>query len=1733
MKNITTRFQNNFYIPLFLFFIIFSTPIFATQLANDHFTNGDLNGWGGDGYTYNNDGWMYIKREDIAKKTYHFGSNYANATLTITFKFWVSSDWDYNDNFKIYKNHTRIQKYKNLGSDTEYTKTITTNADANGNFILKFKPDSNHNNEYAAIDYVIIYGTTTTNNCNGCDCSLDTSSNDSSPGNLITTLDQVDSNITTCISGASENDDKDYYHFTTAVNGILHIQTSSPNNHPYHMEIESNKQGTLLNYDTDENRDLTYTLQANEKIIFLFKETGNDKDEYQANLSFTTSDYIENADDICFDDISYTTRGFGICIDFGIVKGGMNCEQQIPLKNQDPNKDLSNVNVILDTSSFNSNFFGDCGIYAGEGDESCSESSAINFGPFNIFSTAISYDLGKLEVDTNDTIWEYAAMSMALFNKENLYATYTKDGKKYRGKVKQCIDGYCANLNRGDRDFIIRNPENTRNIYGNYAVIGNQNLCTDKNDNGTCEDDPKTTSNSYRSIYVDTDNDITTVNSSKSTLDIPDNAKVLWAGLYWQGTIHNSDNDNDSSDEDFGKNGLWVTGNKVLNATNYDNNHKQIDLMAPNNGYGAYNACKLKFKVPNGNYVELSADQLDYSKLGYGGFVDVTSLIDKNNPNGVYAIADIKAQTGKETTHGNYAAWSLVVIYENPNEKFRNISLFDGFVTVTSSYNGELTMDGFLTQKTPPIESKLAFFTLDGDGGSNSISIDDQQISNTNHPATHFFNSTINNSIQRDPSFVSARVDLDYIELENILSPSQTSAVIKPRSGGDRYTASYFIMSAELRTINLCYDYTYGQNGFFQTAPSLQPAKIEGTFNNDPINVKLYFKNKENSDVTISNLKVNIDPIDANTSYKNNSTFVTKPGNSSQEFVSDSGRDTGVNKDNNISIGDVGSLEYFYTYYSLEHTQNDINATINVSLSYDLQIAINGQTINLDNQTLSINNMSVCQNSFNYEPVPGRFNIVHNGQSKTSDPFYYFNLPTQVVNRSGNYKLASMDPNDLNHSKILPKSTIVAIEMLDLTGFHYTTATCTDHNASVASNKRVWITMNANTKLSDVDKIAIKNANFFNRAIKNAAFRISYNSDTNGTLLTLDDLGNGQYKLQNFTAVAGDKCADNFTPTIGNSNQVVTYCGNNGQGQGNNGMNQNELEECMECIYGLNTKIMCSRDNFAIRPEAFSFKFIDHNQSNPLQTSFIIDNNGTAIKKANLAAGYNYLFTINATDHFNNTSVLGYTTNDLDANMTWQEATPLDCNDESNITLQHSFINGIADSNKTWNNIGKYKLHIQDTKWTEVDTLYLNHHISPYFKTGIDCDENSSVVQLESASSYNGCTISSDHNNTEYFQSFQDMLIVYHPYKFDLSSISPSIGLAFTPISITTPYIYISDISNSQDENMSYHLNGTIRAMGENNVTLSNFVNKCYAKPLNINISTSNRDLNDSSGNHVDYKIRFHDINVSKIITALDINITDNNITSHTNDIVIQTLQTPTKGYFPKNLNGTMQTRINMNYTRQKNMTINPTTIMFKTYKVNCTNENNCTFSADMENNKTTKGIKDLNNTIAHYYGRTHVPRQRCIENNITAPLYYEVFCFGNDCNKTLLQDSLNSDISDDPRWFINTKHTKSKYGSPGRVNQRTYSVGNGYVTEITPPSGNAPDHVTLHYNGTRGYPYKTTMENNASSWLIYNQFNSNATKNEFEVEFNNADTAWAGARKTNDNTKRNAADKTNRRTMW
>jgi len=302
------------------------------------------------------------------------------------------------------------------------------------------------------------------------------------------------------------------------------------------------------------------------------------------------------------------------------------------------------------------------------------------------------------------------------------------------------------------------------------------------------------------------------------------------------------------------------------------------------------------------------------------------------------------------------------------------------------------------------------------------------------------------------------------------------------------------------------------------------------------------------------------------------------------------------------------------------------------------------------------------------------------------------------------------------------------------------------------------------------------------------------------------------------------------------------------------------------------------------------------------------------------------------------------------------------------------------------------------------------------------------------------------------------------------------------------PFTYISN-----DLNMSARVGVTITALNSLNNITQNFDSTSWENPVSVTI----------------------DVNTAGAPASIKNNIISKNV-GFTNGVAV--------------LNTTaLDTSRNLffNYTRDASVALNPFIVNSTDVDINASSTYG-TISVSVPG-----AVVNPLNTATMVYGRTNSPLSRFAENsNQKAFIYYEIYCnTTTGCDKTLLPNA-NPTYTDDPRWFINTAHTLVS-GTAGNVNQKGFGVGAGVVTQDTVADGSATNFVVLDYDGTRGKPYRTTMENLASSWLIYNRYNAGDTNNEFNVAFEGGDTSWAGKNTSKIKVDRDASKTSRRRSMW
>ena len=224
----------------------------------------------------------------------------------------------------------------------------------------------------------------------------------------------------------------------------------------------------------------------------------------------------------------------------------------------------------------------------------------------------------------------------------------------------------------------------------------------------------------------------------------------------------------------------------------------------------------IKLKHANASsYTTVTAEATDiyapsnqYGNM-YSAYAEVTDYV-RTHRLGEYFVADMALREGNGGGTGYYGGWGMIVVYENPKMKWRDITIFDGHAYVASgNYSYELPVSGFNTAQTGNVEMKLGLIAGEGDV---SISGDyfDIQVLNTNqwHRLSHnnnttgnFFNSSILSEPRNPKLKNNTGIDIAMFNINNannsIIDNKQTSTKFRYGSTQDTYIISTIAMAVD------------------------------------------------------------------------------------------------------------------------------------------------------------------------------------------------------------------------------------------------------------------------------------------------------------------------------------------------------------------------------------------------------------------------------------------------------------------------------------------------------------------------------------------------------------------------------------------------------------------------------------------------------------------------------------------------------------------------------------------------------------------------------------------------------------------------------------------------------------------------------------------------------------------------------------------------------------------------
>lgn len=251
---------------------------------------------------------------------------------------------------------------------------------------------------------------------------------------------------------------------------------------------------------------------------------------------------------------------------------------------------------------------------------------------------------------------------------------------------------------------------------------------------------------------------------------------------------------------------------------------------------------KVKFKHANDNsYQDITADKNGdnyaiFYKTGisgrdniYSAFADVTDYV-KEYGMGEYCVADIATTDGcsnylyysggqtslRGNNSGKSAGWGLIVIYENNQMNWRNISVFDGYSYIENTGGGTvikeypITIEGIQTIQRGTVNMKLGGIAFEGDGnlGGDYLQIGKEDgtwlnLSHEGNTANNFFNSSVHTGGNpRTPDNTNNFGTDIYIfnvpnEDNSIIKNNQTTLKFKAGTNSDNYTINAFTFAVD------------------------------------------------------------------------------------------------------------------------------------------------------------------------------------------------------------------------------------------------------------------------------------------------------------------------------------------------------------------------------------------------------------------------------------------------------------------------------------------------------------------------------------------------------------------------------------------------------------------------------------------------------------------------------------------------------------------------------------------------------------------------------------------------------------------------------------------------------------------------------------------------------------------------------------------------------------------------
>ena len=288
-------------------------------------------------------------------------------------------------------------------------------------------------------------------------------------------------------------------------------------------------------------------------------------------------------------------------------------------------------------------------------------------------------------------------------------------------------------------------------------------------------------------------------------------------------------------------------------------------------------------------------------------------------------------------------------------------------------------------------------------------------------------------------------------------------------------------------------------------------------------------------------------------------------------------------------------------------------------------------------------------------------------------------------------------------------------------------------------------------------------------------------------------------------------------------------------------------------------------------------------------------------------------------------------------------------------------------------------------------------------------------------------------------------------------------------------------------KNLHPELYGDYRYLDEKYLPAKFYVDACYANEANFELKLHKVPLNftDNNGNVGTLEKANEEILFFEVLGSNTKKLTGSNAK---------------KGmfYIKKSAfeEGKASAEVYFNFARKVNHAKNPFTVSSDDFSLDNLDT--------IINSKSYKYESPAKKTSANfYYGRVYAPYYEGPADGFFAKIYYGIYC--DDCDKATYLTSGTGAWQAFPAatsWYVNPSH------KAGVLKFDDFSFSNNTVLGNNVSAVNNGEQLIFVSNQK---PVKDIAKMHANMWLIYNEFNKDATTNDFTLKFLVPDGNWAG----------------------